>query len=279
MREGITWIAAGGTRGINKIVNRLAHEVARTHGTGQAGCNEFARILEVIAQASPDLLRPSPTRRDRRHPLAWGRRAGTAWRHVCATHNEVNTTFSVPAGSVMLTSHTISHSVREVVALLWTLVERRGLNPTAFEVSYRELGMMLGISQVAARARVLRAEQARLVVRVDPGLSGAGGKYTGRPGGGAKTIYALPHHGKSLGDVVADAEQHHAVRRRRAFVQAEQQRLERLRAERRTLAIPLLPVHRPEVSAEELLAYARARLRPQVQALVQEVPFGRARSP
>jgi hypothetical protein len=51
--------------------------------------------------------------------------------------------------------------------------------------------------------------------------------------GGAKTIYALPHCGKSLGEVVVDAEQHRAVRRRLAFVAAERERLERLRAERR----------------------------------------------
>jgi hypothetical protein len=175
--------------------------------------------------------------------------------------------------------HAISHSVREVVALLCTLVERRGLNPTAFEVSYRELGAMLGISQAAARARVLRAEQLRILARVDPGLPGTGGKYTGRPGGGVKTICALAHRGKSLDEVFVAAEQHHVVRRRRAFVQAERQRLERLRAERRAENMMPLSIHRPDVSAEELLAYARARLHPQAQTLVQEVPFDLVRPP
>jgi hypothetical protein len=118
------------------------------------------------------------------------------------------------------------------VALLSTIVQRRGLNPVAFEVSYRELGSMLGISHEAARQRILRAEQVGLVVRLDPGIEGSGGTYTGRPGGGAKVLYALVPSGETP-QVVRDlAEDHHAVRRRRAFAVIERQRREQRRQER-----------------------------------------------
>jgi hypothetical protein len=235
MREGVTWTGVGGTRGINALVNRLASETLRTHGSAEFGRAEFAKVLETIAAASPDLLQPSPKNKDRRHPLAWGRRAGSAWDRVCEQRSQVDTTFSAPAKSVVSTSGV----VREAVALLFTIVQRRGLNPIAFEVSYRELGSMLGISHEAARQRILRAEQVGLVVRLDPGIEGSGGTYTGRPGGGAKVLYALVPSGETPQAVRDRVEDHHAVRRRRTFAVIERERREQRRQER--LSANLLP--------------------------------------
>jgi len=304
MREGTTWIAAGGTRGLNAMVNRIAYETVRTHGAGDAGRTEYARVLATIATASPDLLRPSPKNADRRHPLSWGRRASSAWEHVCEQFTAVNTTFSAPPGDVVLTavivraapgtrflsqpsgSHGVSvgvpfgvtetsttppraarngrpsHLVAEIVALLATIVDRRGLNPLAFEVSYRELGAMLGISHVAARKRILRAEDLGRVVRTDPGLEGSGGRYTGRPGGGAKTLYALVAAGETADAVRRRAEKHHSFPRRRAFAEIEQQRRAALRAERSAKKLVPFPfASQPaDVSASDLLAYAVAKL-------------------
>ena len=235
MSEGITWTAIGGTRGLNALVNRLANETLRTHGAAEYGRAEFAKVLETIAVASPDLLRPSPKNKDRRHPLAWGRRAGSAWDRVCEEHAQVNTTFSAPGRNVVLTSGV----VREAVALLSTIVQRRGLNPIAFEVSYRELGATLGISHVAARQRILRAEKVGLVVRLDPGIEGSGGTYTGRVGGGAKALYALVPSGDTPQAVRDRANDHHAVKRRRTLAAIERQRKEQRRQER--LVATVLP--------------------------------------
>jgi len=314
MREGTTWIAAGGTRGLNAMVNRLAYETVRTHGAGDAGRTEYARVLETIAAASPDLLRPSPKNADRRHPLGWGRRARSAWEHVCEQLAKASTTASAPQyvelGSRLVEttscdrfpseisgSHGVSvgvplgvtemsttqpraarkrrpsHAAAELVALLQTIVERRGLNPIAFEVSYRELGSMLGISHICARDRVLRAESACLIVRIDPGLEGSGGRHTGRPGGGAKTLYALVPAGETPVIVRGRAEEHHAVVRRRAFVQAERKRLAALRAERdskQRVVLPFTP-RSSAASADDLLAYAAAKLSvsPATTGLVQ----------
>jgi len=84
----------------------------------------------------------------------------------------------------------------------------------------------------------------------------------GAPGGGAKTLYALPHDGKTLEQVVAAAESHHAVKRCRAFVAAEKARLEALRADRRVKetedAAPA-PVFECPGPESERVAYARAR--------------------
>ncbi len=305
MRNGLTWSAVGGTHGLNALVNRLAYETARTHGTAEYGQAEFARVLEKIATVSPDLHRPSPKNRDRRHPLAWGRRSGSAWRHVCAQLARGHTTFAAAAaGDVVLPlrivetepprlflvepsgSHGVSvgvpsgvtetsttpprcarnprasHAIAETAALLQTIVMRRGLNPIAFEVSYRELGSMLGISHKVARDRVLRTERCGLIVRLDPGLEGSGGRYTGRPGGGAKTLYALVAVGDSADSARRRAEQHHAVPQRRAFAERERERRAALRAERDAQK-PASPSVRPQsgdLSASDLLAYALAKL-------------------
>lgn len=301
MRAGLTWIAAGGTRGLNAFVNRLAMETIRTHGMGDYGRAEYRRVLEAVAAASPDLLRPSPKNRDRRHPLGWGRRASSAWERNCADVAPLNTTFSAPARSVVLSTSVVrdasaglfekkpsgshggssgvpaqrggelsttpprrarkpSHVIAETVALLATIVKRRGLNPVAFEVAYREGGDMLGISHVAFRERVLRAERCGLVVRVDPGLEGSGGRYTGRPGGGLKTLYALVASGENPDHIRAKAESHHAAVRRRAFVASERRRLEQLQATAAQRLAPMTPEVPPD-PPPGLLEYARSVLR------------------
>lgn len=258
MREGLTWIAVGGTRGINAFANRLARETIRTHGNGDSGRTEYRRVLEAVAAASPDLLRPSPKNRDRRHPLGWGRRASSAWERNCADATRADTTSS-PAkyvesataaaryvvsavesvqgdsqASPSTRGRRLSYVILETVALLATIVKRRGLNPIAFEVSYREGAAMLGLAPESFRRRILRAEGCGLLIRVDPGLQGSGGRYTGRPGGGAKTLYALVPAGETPEGIRAKAEAHHAVIRRRAFVRSEQQRLEKLQRDTQT---------------------------------------------
>lgn len=299
IRDGLTWSAAGGTRGINAFVNRLAIETIRTHGLADYGCAEYRRVLEAVAAASPDLLRPSPKNRDRRHPLGWGRRAQSAWENNCANALHLDTTSSAPPGYVMSTFQTVrdssgglfgqhsgshgvsvgdpfgvtetsttqprrarnlapSHVVAETVALLATIVKRRGLNPIAFQVSYREGAAMLGISHEAFRQRVLRAEKTGAVVRLDPGLQGSGGRYTNRPGGGAKTLYALVPAGDTPDHIRVKADAHHAVIRRRAFVQSERERLAQL-----ALAVPKRAESlTPELAdrGSTLLAYARSLL-------------------
>jgi hypothetical protein len=301
MRDGLTWIGAGGTRGINAFVNRLALETIRTHGSADYGRAEYRRVLETIASASPDLVRPSPKNRDRRHPLGWGRRAESAWERNCANSLNPNTTFSAPARNVVLGSSVVragsggssldlssgshgvsvgppsgvtetsttpsraarnrrpSHAIAEAVALLATIVKRRGLNPLAFEVAYREGGAMLGISHISFRDRILRAETCGLVVRVDPGLQGSGGRYTGRPGGGAKTLYALVPVGETSDRIRTKAEAHHAAIRRKAFVRSERARLELLERSAQKRPEPLIAGLPPD-SGPALLAYARSVL-------------------
>jgi len=272
--EGITW--AGGTRRMNAYLNRLAAETIRTEGMREAGEAEFRKRLEAIAAVSPELNRPSPTTKRRKHPLAWDFHAGSAWRHQCALRVQLDTSYLAPRRYEVSTSHT----VLELVALFETIVSGRGLweHGGTFEVSSREIGAALGISHEAGRLRALRAEQLGLVVRLDPGTEGLGRKKTGKPGGGAKALYALVPAGETPQSVRARLDDHHTVRARRAFVAIELERRASLRAKRLSEKIVTFPASRPRLDTDDrplptarptalpepfdLLAYACRKLGP-----------------
>lgn len=99
----------------------------------------------------------------------------------------------------------------DVVSALETIVERRGLNPLACGVSYRDLGRALGVHpQVAHRCVKALVEAGKLVI-LDRGTQGEKG---------LPTMYCLP----SLANPAA-ASDHHAVvarKRKRAEYEAEQ---------------------------------------------------------
>ena len=101
--------------------------------------------------------------------------------------------------------YVVCTEVIDVAAVLGDFVDRRGLNPGAFQLSYREIARALGVSERTAWKRVQAAVGAGIVLVLDRGFQGATR--------GGKTIYALPE--RVCGLTAEQLAQHHMVRARR----------------------------------------------------------------
>jgi DNA-binding Lrp family transcriptional regulator len=158
---------------------------------------EFLSWVAIIAAKSPGLRLPSPKNGDPRNPFS-PKAAATVWKRVGVTLRS--------PGSGALCNVTL-----DVVSVLETIVERRGLNPLAFAVSYRDLGRALGIHPEVAHRRVKAIVEAGKLVILDRGTQGEKG---------LPTMYCLPNRADP-----AAARDHHAVvarKAKRAEYEAEQ---------------------------------------------------------
>lgn len=196
--QGLSW-PQDGTAGINRCLVRAAHEAFRLYGAD--GERFYREWIEQIWSASPDLKRPSPKNRDARSALGWDRRARGAWISVLRSETETrrHATLLPPPGTPS-GSNVMWHASLKVAEF----VRKRGLNPAAFSLSYRELGRAWGVDAKTAWRRVQSFVSEGWLVILDRGSRGEHGM---------KTIFALPVYG--VDQAYMRGEQHHMVVARR----------------------------------------------------------------
>ena len=193
----------GGTAGVMRLVGRLAHEAIRMHPYDLlAARTDFADLIRALKATSPDLEFASPKTGDLRNPLD---RVDGAFEKALREKIKANKTLN-SINSQAVTLHSPGRersSLCNVTALeaMGDFVRRRGLNPLAFSISYRELGRAIGAHPMQVLREIDALVEAGFVVR----------HYRGVPSGprNIKTVYGIPALAGGLDACLREGEAHH----------------------------------------------------------------------
>ena len=193
----------GGTAGVRRLVSRLAHEAIRTNPYDvDAARRDFSGIISDLKKTSPALDAPSPKTGDVRNPLD---RVDGAFEAALRTSITARKALS-SITSLVVTLHRPGggrSSLCNVTALeaLGDFLWRRGLNPTAFAISYREVARAIGLHPMQAHREIDKLVEDGLLVR----------HYRGVPSGprNIKTVYGIPGLAGGIDACLLEGEVHH----------------------------------------------------------------------
>lgn len=184
VNEPWTWASFGGRMGQRRKLTALAH-----YCDGDE--SRYIRFLERICDRSPALDEPSPKTKDKRNPIRREIAELSAWRNAQASSRWR------PAAA--------KNAVYEAMV---GFVRERGLREHCFGMTTRELARRMGCAQSTAATAADKAEDERLIVRLDRGS--ANSEYTDCDGKrnvkrGLLSLWGLPGAGETIYDVFASA--------------------------------------------------------------------------
>lgn len=176
----VAWATTPGTWGENSTAIRdrllaVARDYYRVHGDD--GEPMFRAALAQKATISPDLRKPSPTTKDKRHALAWSPFGKRAWDRAVA---EPTTDEAIDLDGMAERTPQCERAAfdRAAAAYAVLLLEARrlGVRAERFQKDYGAIAYALGVSRMSAHRYVREATDFGLIEIIDVGKARAKGQ-------------------------------------------------------------------------------------------------------